>query len=249
MLTQERYQSILQIVNEKDTATVAELAQILDTSESTIRRDLSALDEQGKLRKVFGGATSINRPHGVYEDAVSDREKLMAAEKTMIAEYCAKTVNDSDFVFIDAGTTTSRLVDFLENKRATYVTNGITHARKLIYKGFNTYIVSGKIKPVTEAVIGAEGIKNLKNFNFSKAFMGTNGIDLAAGFTTPDIEEALMKEAAIKQSYMSFVLADHTKFRRVFPVTFSQLKTCCIVTDSVPDGKFYNETIIKEVAK
>ena len=127
------------------------------------------------------------------------------------------------------------------------MTNGIYHARKLIKHGLNAYIVGGKVKPVTEAVIGAEGISNLKDLNFSKSFIGTNGIDIEAGFTTPDIDEAKMKETAIEKSYMAFVMADHTKFRRVYPVSFSPLRRCCIVTDKVTDSLFKNETVIKEV--
>lgn len=249
MLTQERYQSILSIVNEKNAVTVSELAAMLEISESTVRRDLTALDELGKLKKVFGGATAVSKNEGVFEYSVSQRENLMFNEKTEIARYAAKTVNNTDFVFIDSGTTTSRLIDFLENDKATYVTNGILHARKLIQKGLNAYVIGGKLKQATEAIVGAEGVANLKNFNFSKAFMGTNGIDIAAGFTTPDIEEATLKEAAVKHSYMAFVLADHTKFRRVFSVTFSDLKQCCIITDSMPDSRFAKETVIKEVLK
>lgn len=249
MLTQERYQSILSILNERNAITVAELSQLLDISESTVRRDLTALDELGKLKKVFGGATSLKQTKGSFEDNVLLRETLMNEEKTEIARYSATLINNSDFVFIDAGTTTSRLIDFIDNNRATYVTNGITHARKLLQKGLNAYIIGGKIKAATEAVVGAEAITNLKNLNFSKAFMGTNGIDLEAGFTTPDLEEALLKQEAVNRSYMAFVLADHTKFRRVFSVTFSPLKTCCVITDVLNDNRFSNETVIKEVSK
>ena len=244
MLTQERYQSILSIVNDKKAVTVTELAAVLNISESTVRRDLTALDELGKLKKVFGGATSITKLEGVFEDNVSLRETMMSAEKTEIARYSATLINDSDFVFIDSGTTTSRLIDFIENNKATYVTNGIVHARKLVQKGLNAYMIGGKVKPATEAVVGAEGISNLRNFNFSKAFMGSNGIDIKSGF-----EEAMMKEAAVNRSYMAFVLADHTKFRRVFSVTFSKLKKCCIITDSMPDTMYMKETVIKEVMK
>ena len=216
LLTQERYQSILSMVNEKSAVTVAELAEVLGISESTVRRDLTALDELGKLKKVFGGATSVTKPEGIYEDNVSLRENLMSEEKTEIARYSAKLINNSDFVFIDSGTTTSRLIDFIDNNKATYVTNGIVHARKLVQKGLNAYLIGGKVKAATEAVVGAEGIANIKSFNFSKAFMGANGIDIDSGFTTPEIEEAMLKEAAVNRSYMAFVLADHTKFRRVF---------------------------------
>lgn len=249
MLTQERYQTILQILNEKNAVTVSELTHALGTSESTIRRDLATLAEMGKLNKVFGGATSIKQTSGISEDAVSSRENIMSEEKNAIGIYSAGLINDSDFVFIDAGTTTSRLIDYISNYKATYVTNGISHARKLIQKGLSAYMVGGKMKPVTEAIVGAEGIASIRNFNFTKAFMGTNGIDIDAGYTTPDIEEALIKEAAINKSYMSFILADHTKFGRVFPVTFSKLKKCCIITDALPDKRFADETVIKEVIK
>ena len=249
MLNEERYQLILEIINERNTVTVAELAAALHTSESTIRRDLTALDELGKIRKFFGGATAVKQNEGFHEDAYSVKESIMSEEKAAIAQYAATLISDTDFVYIDAGTTTSRLIDFITNEKAVYVTNGILHARKLIHRGLNAYIIGGKVKTVTEAIVGAEGISNLNNFNFSKAFMGTNGIDLHAGFTTPDIEEALIKEAAVKKSNTTFVLADHTKFRRVFPVTFSELQNCCIITDILPDRSFKAETIIKEVKK
>ena len=249
MLTQERYQSILSIINERNAATVTELALLLNTSESTIRRDLTALDEMGKIKKVYGGATSVSQNAGSFEDNVSLREGLMFEEKTEIAKYAASMINDSDFVYIDAGTTTSRLIDFIDNQNATYVTNGVSHALKLLRKGLNAYLVGGKIKPVTEAIVGAEGIRSLEGYNFTKAFMGTNGIDIHAGFTTPDVEEGRMKERAVGQSYTAYVLADHTKFRRVFPVTFSPLDTCCIITDHIPEGDFSEITVIKEVSE
>lgn len=247
MLTQERYQMILQILNEKNAVTVSELAQAIGTSESTIRRDLNSLDDMGKLNKVFGGATSIRQTTGISEDTVSSREAIMSDNKNAIAAYSATLIKDDDFVYIDAGTTTSRLIDYIANYKATYVTNGISHARKLIQKGLTAYIIGGRMKPATEAVVGAKGIESINNFNFTKAFMGANGIDIDTGFTTPDIEEALIKEAAIKKSYMSFVLADHTKFGRVFPVTFSKLKKCCIITDILADKRYADKTVIKEV--
>ncbi len=247
MLTQERYQTILELLNEKDAVTVAELSQILDTSESTIRRDLNALDEMGRLKKVFGGATSINRTAGGVEANVSMRETVMNEEKDIIARYAATLINDSDFVYIDSGTTTSKLIDYITNTRATYVTNGITQARKLLTKGLNAYMLGGKIKAVTEAIVGSAGVKNLQNYNFTKAFMGTNGIDLQTHFTTPEVEEALIKQSAIEHSYVSFILADHSKFGKVYPVTFSNLDKCCIITDRLTDKRFRDLTVIKEV--
>lgn len=249
MLTQERYQTILQLLNERDAVTVAELSSLLGISESTIRRDLNNLADMGKLNKVFGGATAIHSTSGVTETSFESRVMEMSEEKTAIARYAATLVLDGDFVFIDAGTTTYRLIDFLTNTKASYITNGVAHARKLVQRGFYTYIIPGRIKPVTEAIIGATGIGLIQRFNFTKAFVGTNGIDLEAGYTTPEIDEGLVKEAIVRHSYMTFILADRTKFRRVFPVSFADIRKACIITDTVPDSKFIDATVIKEVSK
>lgn len=247
MLTQERYKTILEILAERDAATVSELALLVGISESTIRRDLAVLDKEGRLRKVFGGATAINRTEGALEDEVTVREVMMSPEKDMIAAYAAELINNDDFIFIDSGTTTSRLIDYLGATNATFVTNGVIHAQKLLTKGLKAYMIGGKIKPVTASVVGAEGIRNLLKFNFTKAFIGANGIDITAGFTTPDSEEAMMKTKAIEKSFAVFVLADHSKFRRVYPVTFAELKKCCIITDKLPYPGFSEKTVIREV--
>lgn len=247
MLTQERYQFILSRLNTQGAVTVSELSAELETSESTIRRDLNALARAGKANKVFGGATSVKRMSGVDETRVANREHSMREEKQRIARYAASLIADGDFVYIDSGTTTGFLVDYLTNDRATYVTNGVAIAHKLLHCGLTVYMVGGRIKPVTEAVVGVEGVRSLEEYHFTKAFMGTNGIDLDAGLTTPDIEEARMKERAVRQSYNTFVLADSTKFRRVYPVTFARLEDVIILTDHLPYGKYSDRTVIKEV--
>lgn len=249
MLTQDRFNIILQVLDQQGSVTVSELSALIGASESTIRRDLTTLSDDGKLKKVFGGATVIRQTEGVFEDLVSNREIIMTAEKRKIAEYAAKLINSDDFVYIDAGTTTSFIPDYISNKRATYVTNGIAHAKKLISKGFKVYTIGGRIKIATEAIVGSEGLRSLKTFNFTKAFMGTNGIDTEVGFTTPDIEEGIIKEEAINKSYLTFILADHTKFRKIYPITFADIKKCCIITDKLPYGEFADKTVVKEVMK
>lgn len=77
--------------------------------------------------------------------------------------------------------------------------------------------------------------------------MGTNGIDEKRGFTTPDIDEALIKEAAMKHAYISYVLADFSKFRKVSSVTFAKLSSACIITDSIPNEHYKKLTVIKAV--
>lgn len=247
MLLEERFAAILKILEEKKTVTVSELTAALDTSESTIRRDLNALHEMGRLKKVHGGATLLDRSFTAFEEDVSTKSALYVEQKERIARYAAYTVNDEDFVYIDAGTTTEKMIEFLPATRATFVTNGIVHAKKLIQRGMRAFIIGGQLKLSTEAVIGAQAVNNLKKYNFTKCFMGTNGISVEAGFSTPDIEEALIKTEAIARSFVSYVLADSSKFGMVSSVTYADLSQACIVTDSVPDTKYHDNAVIKEV--
>ncbi len=246
MLAQERYNIILEHLGAEGTATVSRLSELLNASEATVRRDLAFLAREGKLRKVFGGAASIHRM-GLVEEHVSSREKIMFREKDLIASYAAAMIQDGDFVYIDSGTTTARMIPHLTNRKATYITNGVSHAYRLLREGFTVYLIGGRLRPETEAVVGAEAIRGLIKYNFTKAFMGTNGITADEGFSTPDVEEANVKSTAIERSFISFVLADHTKFNRAFPVTFARLDACCVLTDRLPKGKLNDLTIIKEV--
>ena len=248
MLAQERYQIILEHLGAEGTATVSRLSALLNASEATVRRDLNVLAGEGKLKKVFGGAASI-RQMGLVEEHVSLRESQMFGEKDMIAAYAATMIRDDDFVFIDSGTTTACMIPHLTNTKATYVTNGVVHAYRMLRAGFSVYLIGGRVRPETEAVVGAEAMRSMMRYNFTKAFMGTNGISEEEGFTTPDVEEANIKASAIERSFVSFVLADRTKFNRAFPVTFSRLNACCILTDRMPKGKFSELTIVKEVTR
>ena len=248
MLTEERYSVILEQVSQNKSVTLTELCELLGASESTVRRDLITLDEKGLLKKVHGGAISADdRSLNLVEHDVESKSKLFTEEKSAIAQYAASLLEDGDFCFIDAGTTTEKLIDFLPIKDASFVTNGFVHAKKLALKGFKTYIPAGEIKKTTEAIVGAECVSSLQNYNFTKCFMGANGISLTAGISTPDRNEALVKSTAINRSHIAYVLADHSKFDRIASVTFAQMGSIQIITDKLYNKKFTAKSNIKEV--
>lgn len=247
MLQDERHEQILKQLKAKHAVKVTSLAKELGISESTIRRDITELDQMGKLKRVFGGAVAISGDMASGETDVAERSQINVEEKDKIAKYAATMINDNDFVFIDAGTTTEKMIDYLEKKNVTYVTNGIVHARKLLQRGFSAYIIGGLLRPSTEAAIGAAAIESIKKYNFSKCFMGANGVDIERGFTTPDIGEAAVKTQAMKQSYVSFVLADRTKFGLISSVTFAELDDACIITDKADSPQYRQHTVVKEV--
>lgn len=248
MLTEERYTIILEQLRQYKSVKLPKLCELLDASESTVRRDLTELDERGLIKKVHGGAIAVDDcAFNLVEQDVESKSKMFTEEKIAIARYAASLVDDRDFVFIDAGTTTEKMIDFLPDKDVTFVTNAFVHAKKLAQRGFKVYIPAGEIKLTTEAIVGAECVSSLQCYNFTKSFIGANGISLSGGISTPDRNEASVKSTAVQNSQTAYILADHSKFDHVDSVTFAQLGRVKIITDKLPDKKYLTKADIKEV--
>ncbi len=246
MLTEQRHNAILQLLNEKGSVTVAEIKELLNISESTARRDITQLARMGKLEKVFGGAISHENNITTKEPTVRQKSEIHKEEKRWIAAYAASLIRSSDFVYIDAGTTTEGMIDFLpDDNSISYVTNGVAHAQKLMAAGRKVILVGGELKSSTEAVVGAEAVLMLQKYHFSRGFFGTNGVSLEDGFTTPDPGEALVKQIAIQQSRLAYVLADSSKFDLVSSVTFCPIDRAQILTERIPDTYIQLENITR----
>lgn len=249
MLAEERHATIVEIVNKNKSITITELCEMLDSSLSTIRRDLNTLAEQGKLIKVHGGAISKNENFTFLEENIKEKERLYTEEKAAIAKYAASLVREGDFIFLDAGTTTEKMIEFLPEKNITFVTNGFIHTKKLAERGFKVYIPGGEIKLSTEAIVGAECVMTLSNYHFTKCFLGVNGISISGGFSTPDVNEAKVKSTVVSRSMKVYVLADHSKFDRITAATFAPLSKATIITDQLIDSNYSNYTLVKGVMK
>ena len=247
MLTFERRNKILDYIAESGAAGVHELSKLLDTSESTIRRDLAELAKSGKLSKVHGGAMLPNIEFINREDSINVKVQKNFEEKLAVAEYAASLINDGDYVFIDAGSTTFLMTRFIIASKATFITNGIAQAQELIKNGCKVMVLGGELKDTTEAIVGMVAAKNLQQYNFSKAFIGANGITLKQGITTTDTSEAIIKAVAVEHSFSSFVLADKSKFGKVSAVRAVNVDSVCIICDKCPDESVKSKTIVKEV--
>lgn len=247
MLTEERHSIILNILSRQRTASLSELCAALDTSESTVRRDIAVLAENGLLSKIRGGAMAAAENFSYLERNVEEKASMYAEEKTAIAKYAASLIEDGDFVFLDAGTTAAKMIDYIPQKSVGFVTNAFMNAKKLALRGFKVHIVAGEVKPSTEAIVGEQAVSTLSKYNFTKCFMGVNGISVKGGFSTPDSDEAAVKAAAIAHSKMVYVLADRSKFDNITAVRFGELKQAIIITDKIPSKKYLAAAEIKEV--
>ena len=239
MLTEERLQRIVAITDREGSVSVQELSQELNISKSTIRRDLIVLDNDRRVTKVRGGAVSNNMQYRTTDETVSFRKECNIDAKRAIGRYAASLIKDGDFVYIDAGTTTELMIDYIEPRRnVTFVTNGIGHAKKLTHLGFTVHILGGEFKLETEAIVGEETLIALDKYNFTKGFFGANGVSIQNGITTPDYREAVLKKKALSRCKEKYILCDSSKFSKISSVSFADIKKACIITDKFDNDKY-----------
>lgn len=229
MITNQRYEKIMNYLNEKGSGSVNDLVDITNSSTATVRRDLTHLESKGLLKRVHGGATVDQMEQ---EEDYSEKSVKNLSKKLKIAQKAAELIEDGDTIFIDAGTTTYEMMPFIRASNITVVTNSITLIDQLVRNGHNTHVLGGKVKPSTKAVVGHDVIEKLKTLSFDKCFVGVNAIDIHHGYTTPDEDEAYIKRTAVEQAIRAFVLADSSKFERSAFVKFAGVEEAVIITEN-----------------
>ena len=253
MISEKRFEIILNEVNRKGIVTVKEITELLGTSDATTRRDFQALEDMGKLVKFHGGAKRLASDYIFLEEDFTTRKELNMEQKQDIAFYAKELIKPNDFIFIDAGTTTFELVKQMKDLDLKgdvgIVTNALKHAAALSRYGYSVHVLEGDMKASTEALVGDSALASLQKFNFTKSFIGTNGTHSKSGFTTYDIRESSIKNLAMNNSKESFVLCDSSKFGRIAPISFGVLKQATVITTRLNDASYNKLTEIREVGR
>jgi len=151
---------------------------------------VKTLEEKNLLYRTHGGAVKRSSARGSEESVAMKRSEYLA-EKKETAKYINQSIIQSgQTIYLDAGTSTYELIDYLRDKRITVVTNSTYHLSKLINNKIHTIILGGTLKHSTQAVVGPAAIEQLKNYSFDMCFIGCNGVDENFGVTTADESEA-----------------------------------------------------------
>jgi DeoR family transcriptional regulator, fructose operon transcriptional repressor len=248
MLTPERHQLILQMIKEKPIVKIQELVDLTDSSESTIRRDLTVLEDGKFLKRVHGGAARLKGK--LQEPSMVEKSSKNLQEKKLIAQYAASLVEEGDSIYLDAGSTVIEMIQYLPVNDIVVVTNGLMHLQHLLARNIETYVIGGYAKPKTNAIIGRGALASLEQYRFDKCFLGVNGVHPQSGYTTPDQEEALIKHKAMSLSREVFVLADETKFSEIAFAKIDDLHKATIITNKLEEdaeGQYTSKTSIKVV--
>ncbi|MCH4008341.1 DeoR/GlpR family DNA-binding transcription regulator [Companilactobacillus sp.] len=233
MLTEERHQIILKQLQLHNIVKLQDLIPLTGASESTLRRDLQDLEECHKLLRIYGGAQSIVSFHD--EPALSQKITANPDAKARLGKVAGEFVKDNEVIFLDAGTTVQTVIPYLAKlTNILVVTNSVVNASTLADYQIETFVPGGRLKSSTKAIVGSSMTKTLENYHFDKAFIGTNGFSVKAGFTTPDPEEASTKEIALQNSVEKFILADSSKCGQISFSRFANLNEATLITNELP---------------
>ena len=235
MYAEERQQAIAELVMSRGRASVADLAQTYDVTTETVRRDLAALDRTGILRRVHGGAVPVRALH-VVEPGVMERETTRADHKDAIARAALEFLPISGgSVLLDAGTTTGRVAAMLPTDRdLVVVTNSVPiAARMAAMPTVSLQLLGGRVRGLTQAAVGEPTLRLLDTLRVDVAFIGTNGISVEHGLSTPDSDEAAVKRAMVRAAGYVVVVADSSKVGREDLLSFAPIdRVDVLITDA-----------------
>lgn len=242
MYAEERQQEILRLARSAGRVEVAGLAEAFAVTAETIRRDLTTLERAGVLRRVHGGAIPVERIG--FEPALAARDTVLTDEKERIAKLALAEVPSEGAIILDAGTTTARLAQVLPaDRELTVVVNSPAIAVILGPRhNINLLLIGGRVRGKTLATVDDWALRPLADIYVDVAFLGTNGLSVERGLTTPDPAEAAVKRAMIAASRRTVVLADHTKVGIDYLARFGSLSDVdTLVTDSGLDDDFMSD--------
>ena len=242
MLTLERQEEILEILNKNKSATVEELASELYVSGATIRRDLRSMEKQGLIKRSHGGAMPFKS--SAEESAFAIREQENTSAKKTIANLAVKLIKNGDSLFIDSSTTTGALISLFNNfKYLTITTIGLRNALLLSQTdNVKIYIAGGQIQNHSNSIIGSDTMDYIKRIHCDISFISCSGVTIENGFTDSSIEQAKLKQQMRKNSNKLAMLCDSTKFGKTYLCTdFNFDDIDYLITDKMPSQDFLNK--------
>jgi DeoR/GlpR family transcriptional regulator of sugar metabolism len=216
----ERRQGIVNALAETGQMTVAELSNLFNVSEVTIRQDLTALNEQGLLLRTRGGAVSSN---AMPEFSYDVRQQQHSAEKARIGEAAASLLNYGDTVFLDASTTAQAMIPYLRKfSELTVITNSIKIAIGLLDAGqIHVMLPGGNLRRTSISLVGQPQCNFMEDINIEIGFFGARGLAVPEGLTDVELNEVRMKQAMVQRCRRVVGLVDARKWGKIAAATFA----------------------------
>ncbi|MDJ1371972.1 DeoR/GlpR family DNA-binding transcription regulator [Gulosibacter molinativorax] len=243
MSAETRRRHILEELTTAGRVRVATLATQLDVADETVRRDLVALEQEGELVRVHGGAVSALGPR-TFEVSLEERIQQGQDAKRAIAERAYELLPEQGgAILLDSGSTTLELARIIAQRaptaRFSIVTNSVAAVSAFSDRAdLSVYLIGGTVRAITQSVVPLDASAQLDQIRVDVAFLGTNGCSAGYGFSTPGPDEAAIKRAFIASARQRYVLVDAAKFGAEFTHRFAGLaEVDGIITDAAPDER------------
>lgn len=229
-----RRQQIIDFLGKREIGYIADFIELFENvSESTIRRDLKALEGEGQVQLLHGGAATLAvETSSSYDMPIEAKRFLNIEQKRAIAIEAASFVNAGEVIYVDSGTTTFSMIEFLKDKEIMVVTSNTMVLTELRNAKFQCMILGGEVTETLGSVTGPITDNLLRGMYFDKAFLGATGYSDVSGLTTPDFREANKKRIVAANSDAVYVLVDSSKAGKRSLVKFLDLAQPIVVTDS-----------------
>ncbi|GMA60967.1 DeoR/GlpR family DNA-binding transcription regulator [Alicyclobacillus fastidiosus] len=238
MLKSKRIKEIQEYVHQHQTVSLDELVSVFDVSKNTIRRDVQWLVERGEIKKVYGGVAVNNSTLVSFNDRKTKNQK----QKELIAKEAANFVEDGDIIFIDSGTTTLEMFEYIKHKDITIITNNLTFIFNCLpHENLDIISIGGALERKTNSFASFKDSNLLQTYNINKCFMASTGISITNGVTNASPLESVLKQTAVERSSEVYLLIDHDKFNKHGLITYCKLNQIDYLITDLDPGTEYRE--------
>ena len=240
VLVDDRRQYIKKKLIAEGKIKVSELSEIFEVSSETIRKDLLFLEEKGIAKKGYGGAVVAN---SLIEPSFLEKYNKYIDEKNDIAKKAIEYISDGMIVLLDAGSTVYTFAKMLALKNnITVFTNSPKSAQILDDYKVKTYLVGGKIRNNSNAIVGGWAVRAIEEIRADVAILGTSGFKDRQGPCVENFEEAEVKQAMIRSANKLIVLGDSSKSKTYSMIEYAKWQDMdVLITDRNIDKKIKDE--------
>jgi DeoR/GlpR family transcriptional regulator of sugar metabolism len=240
-LAHKRHDNLRELIRGSGVIRIEEICRRLGISPATARRDLDELEAAGAIRRVHGGAVSVESR--LEEPMFDDKASIATKEKHSIAKAALQFVENGDTIFLDGGSTVLEFARLLRDRsNITVVTNSLRAAHELAGRGPRLILIGGELRRLSQTMVGSLTRFALQELHVDKAFMGTIGLTLKEGLTTTDPSEAFTKELVTSRARQVILLADSGKAGKVSFARAGRLENVHVfITDKQLDKNFAKE--------
>ena len=234
MLAIARKNVIREQLLENKSVRIADLADLLQVTNETIRRDLQAMEKNGELIRTHGGAYILD---GVQNDLdLSTRQSLRTAEKEIIAQKCSSLIQNGDYIFLDASNTAWYIAKSIMHRKVTVLTNSLEIVNLLSSSSFpRLFIIGGEYEASTRSFNGNGAIRNLESYYTDKAFVSCRSVSMESGLTDTNDAHAMFHRLVLDHSHEKYLAIDNSKLNRS---SFSEVAPVSILNGIIMDSPF-----------